>query len=155
MELLIGATGTVGKHLLPYYRGRTDVRVWTHSDHSAQLVRDYGISNLHKGSLSDETSLKQALENVNRLFLLTAFSPRQGADELRVLDAARAAGVQRIVYLSLQFVGKPPSIALKHGHEQAETWLERSGISYAAIQPPPFIDNLIGQLDAIRAGQLP
>jgi len=154
MEVLIGATGTIGQSLLKHYSGRADVRALVHSDRSEQLAKKQEIGEVQKGDFKDPETLQRILQGAKKVFLLTPPAPDQGEDELRVLEAAKAAGVQRIVYISLQFVGRPPSIRLKAPHERAEAWLEQSGLSYAAIQPPAFIDNLLGQIALIRAGQL-
>lgn len=154
MHLLIGATGTLGRHVAEAYRGRSDVRILVHSARSAEAASALGFTDVVTGDLADPATLGPAFRGVRRVFLLSPASPSQHELELNAIDAAEAAGVERIVKISLLFVGDEPSVRLKRPHEIVEERLARSKLSYAAIQPPAFVDNLLWQLDAIRNGQI-
>lgn len=154
MDLLVGATGTVGKYVLDHYAGRKDVRVFAHSERSEQFARGKGIGQVFSGDDRDPQSLIEAFQEVDRLFLLTPPALEQPQVELRFLKAAKAARVKRIVYVSLQYTGSRPNIKITALHEPAEEWLTTSGISHVALQPPSFLDNLLWQVDLIKQGQI-
>jgi uncharacterized protein YbjT (DUF2867 family) len=153
MLLLTGASGTVGRALVAELAGRQDVRALARSDESAQALLDAELPDVVRGDLGDRDTLPAALEGVRTLFLLTPPGPSQPKLELNALEAARVAGVRRVVYLSLYDAG-PPVITLRAWHEPAERWLRESSLSWAVLQPPVFSQNLLGQVDAIRQGQL-
>jgi len=154
MDLLIGASGTVGRHVRNAYRGRTDVRLLAHSTRSAEAGAADGFANIVVADLSNPATLAPAFYGVKRVFLLTPASPMQYELELNALRAAETAGVTRVVKLSLLYVGDAPSIRLKRPHEIVEAHLASSGLSYACVQPPAYVDNLLWQLEAIREGRI-
>jgi NAD(P)H dehydrogenase (quinone) len=154
MQLLIGATGTVGRHVAAGLRGRKDVRILAHSTRSSDAARSLGFADVVRGDLGDPAALAAAFRDVERVFLLTPASPAQAEHEIKAIEAAEKAGAKRIVKISLLFVGDAPSIRLKKPHEIVEERLAQSKLSYVAIQPPAFIDNLLWQLDSLRNGQL-
>lgn len=154
MDLLVGATGTVGKHVLEHYKGRKDVRVFVHSDRSENFVKESGIGEIFRGDNKSENSLAQAFKGVDRLFLLTPAVLEQPEVELRFLNAAKNAEVKRVVYISLQYTGSQPNIKITSLHEPAEEWLKKSGLSYVALQPPSFLDNLLWQIEIIKQGHI-
>ena len=154
MHLLIGATGTIGRHVAAALRGRKDVRVLAHSPRSSEAARALGFGDVVVGDLADTASLSAAFRGVRRVFLLSPASPAQAELEINAIEAAEAAGVEKIVKISLLFVGDAPSIRLKKPHEIVEERLAKSRLSYVAIQPPAFIDNLLWQLESLRNGQL-
>jgi len=153
MIVLTGATGTVGHHLVAELAHRDDVRAVARSADAEQALRTSGVRDVVRADLADPASLRVAFAYADTLFLLTPPGPQQSALDRNALEAAKDAGVRRVVYQSLYNPG-PPSIALRAWHEPAEQWLEQSDLSWAVLQPPVFSDNLLGQLDSIRQGQL-
>jgi len=153
MIVLTGATGTVGHHLVAELAHRDDVRAVARSADAEQALRTSGVRDVVRADLADPASLREAFADADTLLLLTPPGPQQSALDRNALEAAKDAGVRRVVYQSLYNPG-PPSIALRAWHEPAEQWLEQSDLSWAVLQPPVFSDNLLGQLDSIRQGQL-
>jgi uncharacterized protein YbjT (DUF2867 family) len=154
MMLLTGATGTVGRHVAAALTGRDDVRVLARTAEAAAALRTLGHRHVVRGDLAEPATLDGAFTGVDVLFLLTPAGPRQPELNAHALDAAEAAGVQRVVYQSLLDPGRPPRIALRAWHEPAEQRLAASWSAWAVLQPPVFTDNLLGQLDALRQGRL-
>lgn len=89
MDLLVGATGTVGKYVLDHYAGRKDVWVFAHSERSEQFARGKGIGQVFSGDDRDPQSLIEAFQEVDRLFLLTPPALEQPQVELRFLKAVK------------------------------------------------------------------
>jgi len=48
----------------------------------------------------DAATIRRALENIDRAFLVTNSSERVEEQQLRFVDTARSAGVRHLVYLS-------------------------------------------------------
>lgn len=148
MLLITGATGHVGRELVPMLAGAgVAVRV---------LVRDPGRAHdlpapveRAVGDLGDPTTLTAALDGVDRVFLLAP-----GIDHTpvhNVLIAARRAGVERIVYLSSYAVGIEPMPAMGQWHRHREDLIKASGISTTILRPCGFMSNVLDWLVTLRS----
>lgn len=86
-------------------------------------------------SYVDRAAMEQALEGTTTLFLVSA---RESADRVRehfsAVDAAVAAGVQRIVYVS--FLGAGPDCTLTFGrdHWHTEQHIRRTGLRFIFLR---------------------
>src|SRR5262245_11367558 len=99
MLLVTGATGNVGKAVLSELAGRPiGVRALLR-DPARLEVRATNIEAV-PGNLSDEASVRSALQGVEAVFLASAFSPQMSELHLTLLKAARDAGVRHVVQLS-------------------------------------------------------
>ena len=136
--LVLTATGTTGSatvHAL-VRRGAT-VRAAT---------RDPGRASFPAGatavswSYDDRATWGPALEGVDALFLAI---PPFRSDEVEVgvaiIDAAKAAGVRRIVKLSAAGVENSP----ESGHRRIELAVEGSGLEWVHLRPSFFTENFI------------
>src|SRR5579859_6416268 len=101
LVLIIGATGVMGREVMRSLEGHCRLRALVHSDMSdAEIARRYPQAERVQRDLLDADSLKPAFAGVDRVLLLTPSVPEQARMEDHALLAARAAGVQRIVYVS-------------------------------------------------------
>lgn len=154
MLLITGPTGTVGTTLMQELSGRGDVRALVRDDRAAWAVERHGAQ-AARGSFEDEASLRAALDGVERLFLL---SP-PGADEMvraqvRVVDLAAEAGVEHVVKLSSIGADEPTTARIIRAHRAIEERIEQSGMRWTHLRPHWFMDNELGQADAIAQGVL-
>jgi uncharacterized protein YbjT (DUF2867 family) len=126
--LVTGATGTVGSRVLAQLRER-DVPV-------RAFARGLG------GDFDDAATIRAALDGVTAVFLAAPNGPRQLAHETAVIDAAVAAGVQRIVKLSAigAEVGSPVPFWDCHGRVEAD--LRACGVSAAILRSSFFMTNI-------------
>ena len=137
--LVIGGTGTVGgevvRHLLD---NDVDVRVMTSTQEKlAKLPADVeGVF----GNMSDKPSLINAMKGIDRLFFVTVARDTETQNGLNVVEAAKAAGVKRIVYMSIHLLEdiKAPHFSDKIPIENA---VKNSGIPYTLIRPNNFFQN--------------
>ena len=137
--LVTGATGNVGRQVVEQLVKRgASVRA---------LVRDPSKANLPagvevvQGDLLDVDSLRSAFSGVSTLFLLNAVVPEEFTQALVALNVARAAGVERIVYLSVihsDVYVNVPHFAGKFG---VERMIEQLGFNATILRPAYFIDN--------------
>jgi uncharacterized protein YbjT (DUF2867 family) len=71
-----------------------------------------------------------------------------------LIDAAKAAGVKRFVYVSMQGVTLNHAVDFIRNKAKAEAYLQASGLGYVILRPPAFMEwhvhNLLGKsiLDA-------
>jgi uncharacterized protein YbjT (DUF2867 family) len=137
MILVTGATGQIGSAVIENLAGVPDVRA---------LVReptDVGDVDVAIGSFDDERSLAAALEGVETLFLTGRDNPDQVEQHGRVLDAARAAGVRRVVKLSAIAARPDSPVALMRWHHAIEERLRRSSFAWILLRPHLFMQNLL------------
>jgi len=96
--------------------------------------------------LDTGAGLDAALPGCDALYLM---APNVHPDEpglvARTLDAARAAGVERVVYHS---VAQPYAPAMPHHLDKAagEDLVRRSGLAWSVLQPCAYLQNLVPAL---------
>lgn len=139
MIAVTGATGNVGAEVVRELRSRgAPVRALSVDPERARakLGDDVEHERLEFGR---DATYAGAFRGVRALFLMR---PPQIADVARrihpAIDAARAAGVERIVFLSLQGVERNPVVP----HYRIERHLRRSGVPATLLRPSFFMQNL-------------
>jgi uncharacterized protein YbjT (DUF2867 family) len=148
--VVTGATGTVGGAVL---------RRLLNSGHGAvAAVRQPDGRDLPDGAeavpfdFTDASTHRPALDGADGLFLMR---PPAVSDTERyvnpVVDAAEAAGVRRIAFLSVLGAGKNPLLP----HRATEKRLEASPLDAALLRAANFMQNLAEQhADDVRAGRI-
>jgi uncharacterized protein YbjT (DUF2867 family)/DNA-binding SARP family transcriptional activator len=145
--LAIGATGTVGRHLVPQLVDRgLPVRALVRNpaaDLPAAVDRVVG-------DLADPASLAPALEGIEAVYLACGNHPAQATWETTLIDAAATAGVRRIVKLSTSDVAIGSPVAFADAHGRIEAHLRASGIDHVLLRPTFLMSNLLATADGVR-----
>lgn len=127
--LVTGATGTVGAHVV-------------------RALRERGIET--RAFARDRDPLDEALRGVDRLFLACANVPAQVEYECAVIDAAAAAGIERVVKLSGPAPAIDSPLVFDHWHGQIEAHLERSGLAHVLLRPSAYMTNLLAHAETVK-----
>lgn len=138
--LVTGGTGTVGSHVVANLAAAGhDTRVLTRSPEKV-VTLPTGVKGAI-GALSEPVTLGPAFEGVDRLFLLTPLAQDEVDQGLTGVEAARAAGVERIVFMSVHQADQ--ALRIPHFASKVEIvrGLERSGIPYTVLEPNSFYQN--------------
>lgn len=190
---LTGGTGFIGGEVARLLHARGDeVRALVRTSAKAGLLRELGCE-LVEGDLSDEDALRDACAGVDAVVHSAAVYevgvPEAGRERLvdanvrgteRVLGAALAAGVLRVVYVSTVAVfgntrgevadeswSRPADLAFTSSYEQTKVQAHQRALEIAAgglelvvVQPgmvygPGDTSELGGLLDRFLAGKLP
>lgn len=138
MMVVTGATGQLGGMVVERLLKRVP------AEEIAVSVRDPGKTTalagrgvrVRRGDYDDAASLAHAFEGAAQLLLVSAATT--GAAALRQLgtaiDAARAAGVRRIVYTSHMGVNPTSPFAPMPDHAATEAMLQDSGLAFTALR---------------------
>ncbi|MBN6041071.1 SDR family oxidoreductase [Amycolatopsis sp. 195334CR] len=147
--LLTGATGTVSTALIDALPG-ADLRALVRDESKADGLRERGIE-VVAGDLDDARSLPPAFEGVHDLWLLVPNGPRAPENNMNALWAARQAGVDRVVRLSV--VGAAHDAPNRSGrlHALSDRETERSGLRWTILRPHWFMQNLLNEAGDIAA----
>lgn len=138
MILVTGATGNIGRDVVRelLIKGR-EVRAAV-SDR-ARAEQMLAGADLTQFDFTDPATYRPALAEVERVFLMR---PPQITDMEHTLnpfvDAAREAGVQQVVFVSLLGVEDNPRVP----HFAAEQHIKTAGVPYTLLRPGFFMQNL-------------
>jgi uncharacterized protein YbjT (DUF2867 family) len=148
--LVTGATGTVGRHVVPALRERgVAVRAFVRDPASAGELLG-GDTDLAVGDFADRGSLERALDGIDLLFLACGNVPGQVEHECAAIDAARAAGAGRIVKLSGPNPATDSPIPFERWHAEIEDHLLASAIPSVLLRPCTYMTNLLMHAEAVR-----
>jgi uncharacterized protein YbjT (DUF2867 family) len=157
--LATGATGNVGSQVVQQLRAQgVSVRAFVRdAGKAAGMFGDETERSveLALGDFSDAASVQRAVEGVEAVFLACSNDPRQVEFETGVIEAARKAGVRRIVKLSALGAEVGSSVAFWDWHGRIEEHLWVSGLPAIVLRPTFNMTNLLGSAEMIRqAGSL-
>jgi uncharacterized protein YbjT (DUF2867 family) len=148
-----GRTGTAVVRSLRA-RGRL-VRAVVGSERSRPGLDAPGVE-VVAADLTDAAAVAPLLAGAEALYLIWPnFDPREAAGATALLDAARAAGVGRVVYHS---VLRPQARSMPHhaAKDRVEEHLDASGLAWRVLQPCAYLDNLDAALPRIaESGRFP
>ncbi len=149
--LVTGATGTVGRALLAELKHRqVTARVLVRDPARAPDLAGMGFD-LAAGDLSDPATLGAAMEGIASLFLLTPVHQQAEGLVRNGLEAARKAGVERVVRLSALGASPDSAPEILRQHGRCDAALMSSGLGWTILRPNGFFQNLLWQAGTIRA----
>jgi uncharacterized protein YbjT (DUF2867 family) len=119
-----------------------NVRAAVRSGEKARALDGEGVTTVDFDYERSELVTK-AVQGVDKIFLATPFSSDQVELASRLVDAAKQAGVKRIVKLSAIGCEQEPGIQLGRWHRAIEKKVEASGIAWTFLRPNNFYENFI------------
>ncbi|MGV0028212.1 SDR family oxidoreductase [Phormidesmis priestleyi] len=139
--LVTGATGTIGGEVIQALLKRNAaIRGLVRGSQKATKLAEQGVD-LAIGDLSHPKTLDTALQDIETAFLVLPNLLNQVELECAFIDAAKRAGIQQIVKLSVMGAGELPS-TFQNWHRQIEEHLERSGIAWTHLRPNMLMQNM-------------
>jgi uncharacterized protein YbjT (DUF2867 family) len=147
MILVTGSSGTVGTELLKQLTAKgAKVR-------AAYRSRPVSMPGVEGARVDFETGdgLDAAMAGCEAVFLLSGGVADQTGAEIRAVDAAKRAGVRRVIKLSV-WGAEGEDFSFAKIHRPVERAIERSGMAYTFLRPNGFMQNFVNyDGDAIRA----
>jgi uncharacterized protein YbjT (DUF2867 family) len=142
MLLVTDVTGPVGRAVVAEFANGPDpVRVLLQPGSELSLQAP-NIEAVHVDP-TDANSLQRAVQGVEAIFLSWPFSPQLAEAHMRIVSAAKAAGVRRLVQQS--GVGADPNMCcarMLRWYGQAEASVAATGLEITRLRPTMFLQNL-------------
>src|SRR5258708_3089929 len=139
--LVQGATGQVGKNVIPHLFANDKVEVLA-AARSPEKAKELGVPVVYL-DLDKPDSIASALEGIDRAFLATGYTIDMMRQSKDFLNIAKKAGVKHIVHLGA--CGDDDTrVAHYVWHQFIERYIEWCGFSFTHLRPEIFMQNLLG-----------
>ena len=146
MYLIVGATGNVGSEVVDQLLANgKQVRVFTRD--AAKVSHLEGRVEVAEGDLTQADTLARALAGVEAVFLMNGVL--DGNAFRQAIEAIKAAGRPRVVFLSTLFAADPDS-PIGQVHKDKEDVIRASGLHGSFVRAGNFMTNTFQWLDTIR-----
>jgi NAD(P)H dehydrogenase (quinone) len=161
MIIVTGATGKLGHAIVENLASRVPAGGVGASCRDPAKATDLvarGVR-VRRGDFADPESLGEAFEGATQLLMVSSNVRAQGGDTLaqhrNAIAAARAAGVQRIVYTSHMAASPTSAFPPMRDHAATEELLRDSGIAWTALRHGFYASSGIAMLGgALESGRL-
>lgn len=147
MILVLGAGGTVGSHLCRELDARdVEYRAAFYSAEKleAALAEDVDAVEI---DLARPQTIRAAMEDIERVFLLTAATPRLAELERNAISAAARAGIGQIVKVSVWEADRE-DYSFARWHAPSEQALADSGVPHNILRPNGFMQSAAQGMEA-------
>jgi uncharacterized protein YbjT (DUF2867 family) len=143
--MVTGGTGTVGSQVVRDLLTRgVEVHVLTRGGKALPP----GVQAVN-GDLGEPATVRTVFAGMDGLFLLNAVGKSEAHEGLMAVNGARQAGVQRLVYLSVQDVQRAPHLPHFGAKIPIEMAVADSGIPFTILRPNSFFQNDYWSKDAL------
>jgi uncharacterized protein YbjT (DUF2867 family) len=149
MFLIVGGSGVFGREAVRLLLERgEEVRVLTRTPDQARDLADAGVE-LVRGDLLDPSSLARACDGVAGVVAAAHSMLGKGryrseavddAGNRALIDAARAAGVARFVFISIYGAAPDHPVDFWRRKDAAEQYLKASGLAWTILRPTAFME---------------
>jgi NAD(P)H dehydrogenase (quinone) len=154
MLMVTGANGNLGQKVIANLRalvGPSGFVAGTR-DPSSPFARELAASGteVRCADFDNPDTLTEAFERVESALIISTYAPNsiRPRQNLNAIDAARRAGVRRLIYTS--FAGAGPTATANHSvevHWPTEQALMASGMDYTILRHALYADIMVGDLD--------
>ncbi|WP_375488948.1 NmrA/HSCARG family protein [uncultured Jatrophihabitans sp.] len=145
---VFGATGQQGgATIAALLESGASVRAVVRDRDKARSLAEAG-ADLVVADLTDSDSVYRALDGADRVFAVTTMTDDRGtdgetADGKLIADAARAGGVQHVVYSSVGGAERNSGVPHFESKRRVEEYLAEIGVPHTVIRPTFFFENLL------------
>ncbi len=147
--LVIGATGNVGRPTIAGLLAQgASVRALSRSEENLAKLPE-GVEGCI-GDLENSSGLEAACAGIDKLFLITNNGETESARGLNAVQAATAAGVKHIVFLSVGNPNKEPAIPHYRAKLPVEKAIRESGADYTFLRPNFFMQTDLSIIPVIK-----
>jgi uncharacterized protein YbjT (DUF2867 family) len=144
--LVTGATGTLGDEVVKQLSSSTpavNIKAGVHSAQNVKKVKDGDKVEVVLIDYNKPETLKEALSQVDKLFLLTPDVPNAHELASNLVIEAKKAGIRHIVKHSVMGADLEADVGTFRLHRQAEKIIEQSEIPFTFVRPNEFMQNFV------------
>jgi uncharacterized protein YbjT (DUF2867 family) len=144
--LVTGASGNIGSevvNLLLAVAPAVSIKAAVHSRQNVKKVKDGDRVKVIPIDYNESDTLRQALKDVDKLFLLTPDVPNAAHLASNAVSEAKKAGIRHIVKQSVMGADLEADVGTMRLHRQIEEIIEQSGIPFTFLRPNEFMQNFI------------
>src|SRR5262245_38820189 len=156
MYAVVGATGNTGRAVVKELEGLGEkpVCVVGNADKAKEVLGPSAKTAV--AELDDRTAMTKALAGAKRVFIVTGHNPSSAAQQINVIDSAKAAGAEYIVKISGGRAVTGPKVESLNGraHHEIEEHLKSCGLKWCILSPGLFMQNILGQAANIKQGKI-
>jgi len=156
MYAVVGATGNSGRAVVKELEGLGEqpISIVRNADKAREVLGS--SAKIAVAELDDRPGMTKALAGAKRVFIVTGHNPSAAAQQINVIDAAKAAGAQYIVKVSGGRAVTGPNVESVNGraHHQIEEHLKTCGLEWCILSPGLFMQNMLGQAANIKQGKI-
>jgi uncharacterized protein YbjT (DUF2867 family) len=147
MILVTGATGNIGKQLVPQLLAKGETLRVVTRDAAKVAHLDPKVERVI-GDLKDADTVKRAVAGADRVFLIGLIADTtQTADRALIAESPKA-GVKRIVKIS---AGSDGTKGIGKVHRDWEDLIKQSGVPWTFLRPGMFMSNTLGWAGTVKA----
>ncbi|QCB43259.1 SDR family oxidoreductase [Sphingomonas sp. PAMC26645] len=155
MILVLGATGGIGGEVCRLLKhAGTSFRAMARKQEQIDRFHEDDVDAV-LGDLDRPETLTAAMTGIDTLFLVTAPTPAQVAQETAAIDAAKRVGVGRIVKISASDCNVRSRIPWAQSHALIDHHLRASGVDWTILMPTAFMQNFLWFTKPVAKGYLP
>jgi len=150
MILVVGGTGTIGSEVVRLLKAENaPFRALVRDPAKAESLEAQGVETV-AGDLRQPETLPEALQGVEKVFVVTPLVPDQVQMRANLIAAAKTAGVKHVVMST--GIGADPDAPVQIGrwHGENQRQVQESGMAWTFVQPGFFMQNLLMYAEAIR-----
>jgi uncharacterized protein YbjT (DUF2867 family) len=150
--LVIGATGTVGSEVVERLVSLSSssnqnivIRAAVHSQDKADRFKQYNKTvQIVNMDYNNPESIRDALNNIDKLFLLTLPAPNMtDVYSNLVKEIRKSGGINHMVMLSSMGAKTGLGTTIGRIHREEEKIIEESGIPFTFLRPSAFMQNFV------------
>ena len=143
--ILVTTPGKVGREAARLLAATdTPVRLLARDPAKVQDLAAQGVE-VVAGDLEDDADVRAAVRDISRVILVSLAVPAQ---ELRVISAAKDAGVEHVVKITSKASPDSP-IARRRGQSEIEAGLSASGLDHTLLRNNAYMQNFLMLAPAI------
>jgi uncharacterized protein YbjT (DUF2867 family) len=144
--LVTGASGNIGSEIVKQLLGvapAVSIKAAVHSLQNVKKVKDGDRVKVVPIDYNESDTLRQALKDVDKLFLLTPDVPNAVHLASNAVTEAKKAGIRHIVKQSVMGADLEADVGTMRLHRQVEEIIEQSEIPFTFLRPNEFMQNFI------------
>jgi uncharacterized protein YbjT (DUF2867 family) len=144
--LVTGASGNIGSEIVKQLLAvapAVSIKAAVHSRQNVKKVKDGDRVKVIPIDYNESDTLRQALKDVDKLFLLTPDVPNAVHLASNAVTEAKKAGIRHIVKQSVMGADLEADVGTMRLHRQVEEIIEQSEIPFTFLRPNEFMQNFI------------